>query len=71
MCEYHPPGNVLGQFEENVRERVSDEGGDAPTATATATGTATPQGGASVLGAAGGSVGALWVAILVAGVVIV
>ncbi|KAF2265630.1 PR-1-like protein [Lojkania enalia] len=25
VCEYYPPGNVLGRFKENVQERVRDE----------------------------------------------
>lgn len=72
VCEYHPAGNVLEQFTANVHPQLPDDevpsASDAPTATGQPAATTGPEGGASALE---GSVGALWVALMLAVVVIV
>ncbi|KAJ4987798.1 Repressed by EFG1 protein 1 [Stagonosporopsis vannaccii] len=61
VCEYHPAGNVIGQFTDNVQEQLPS--GDVPSATAQPAPSETAQGGTSRMHS---SVGALWVALFIA-----
>ena len=70
MCEYYPPGNVIGAFTDMVQEQVAEEDqpeGPSDPQEPEDEERPCPQGGdCSGVGRVRGEMGALWVAVMVA-----